>query len=88
MIPIPDKYAILYTTNPDKYAPLTHRLEKIGYVVSAQPITDQVSPHRLLDPSIQKSGSNNLWEGEHNLARFVLREERKALPRSLEQITE
>jgi len=69
------KIVTLYSSSPDSYRHLTTRLEQIGYIMSYQLIPDRFT----LDPSIRKSGSVNLGQGEKNLAMFVIEEERRTL---------
>ena len=69
------KIVTLYASNPSSYRHLTERLEQRGNLITHSLIPDKFT----LDPSIIKSGSANLWQGEKNLVMFVINEERKAL---------
>jgi hypothetical protein len=60
-----------YSSKPEAYAHLTERLEQAGYEISSQPIPNAF----VEDPSIRKG--DLLWQGEMNLAQFVLKEEEK-----------
>ena len=72
---INEKTAIFYTTDSARDSPLVDRLNAINdYRVIREPLHPE-DPF-MLDPSVRSGRSGNLYEGQANVIRFILHEER------------